>query len=219
MGIRDHMRGWLDRHPVFAVVGALAMLGTDLAWDFSRLSRAYQVMGPAIQRPLVLGLAFAVGTAAWLGWLVRRWADFPRAARSFWKGMLTVWVSVSLLAFVVTHKRYPMPATELAVIVIAYLAGIVAGGVAAAPFAAWRRRRDHLPREHRPDDVVEVWHVRDRSRGATYGPYFLAYCECGWASEAREETDPEAEPTVFTDACRHGSKVSRRRVSVGLIEA
>jgi hypothetical protein len=208
MGFRDRQRNWLARHPVVAVVGALAMLGVVVAWDVSRLLRAYQVMGPAIQRPLVLGLAVAVGTAVWLGWLVRCWSDFPRARRSFWSRMLTVWVSVTLLAFVLTHTRYPIPTTELAVIVITYLNAIIAGGVATAPFATWRRRQGHLPREHRADDVVEVWHVRDRSRGATYEPYFVAYCECGWVSETRDETDPEAEPTVFTDARRHGSKVA-----------
>jgi hypothetical protein len=87
----------------------------------SRLSRTYQVMGPAMQRPLVLGLAFAVGTAVWLGWLVRRWSDFPRAERSFWSKMLTVWGSGILLAFVLTHTRYPIPATELTVTTVVYL--------------------------------------------------------------------------------------------------
>jgi hypothetical protein len=38
--------------------------------------------------------------------------------------------------------------------------------------------------------------------------HFVAYCECGWVSETRDETDPEAEQTVFTDARRHGSKVA-----------
>jgi hypothetical protein len=125
-----------------------------------------------MQRPLVLGLAFAVGTAVWLGWLVRRWSDF-RGLRARLEQDADRLGSGILLAFVLTNTRYPIPATELAVTTVVYLTPLSLEGVATAPFAVWRSRQAYLPCEHRPDDVVEVWHVRDRSRGATYEPYFV----------------------------------------------
>jgi hypothetical protein len=211
MGISDRISGYVGRHRFVSAVGGVAVLGVLVAVDVARLWRAYHVMGSTVQRPLALGLVLAVGSVAWLGWLVRHWSAFPQTKRSLWRNVLIAWGGITLIAFALTHSRGSgddTPATSPAVAAVVYLATLAAGGVVAAPLVVWRRSAEALPREHQVNDLVEVWHVRDRSRGKTDEPYVVAYCECGWVGDAHDETDPQAEPKAFADARRHGSNVA-----------
>jgi hypothetical protein len=63
-------------------------------------------------------------------------------------------------------------------------------------------------REHRDEDLIDVWHVRDFGPRPSFEPYFVSRCECGWVGDAYDDSDPAARDHAFADARAHGPNVS-----------
>ncbi len=212
MAMRGRLHDYFDRHPTMAaVVGSLLLAGVGVM-DVGRLLRTRDALGLAMLRPTLAGLALLVVTAGGIAWLVRRWRDLPARHRSWWIRALVTWGIVVAVSFISVHPRGShvdsTPTTAWAISTVAYSAGFMLLLAVLLPVMAIRvLRRDAGPREHRPSDPVEVWHVRDRSRRPAFEPYFVARCECGWVGDTHDESDDDADSKAFADARSHGSNV------------
>lgn len=209
MGMKDRALEYGRRRPLVAMAAGVAMLGALVAIDANRLVRAHQVLGTRADRPLQLGIGSAVLTALGLIWLVRSAGPARRVAIGF-VGFLGV--LGGLVVFGLSHPRHgdntPMSAFDVGA--VAFFAAAAALSAVGIPIVVLRRRSEEFAsaRPHRPEDQIEVWHMRDTSRTGSYEPYFTTSCPCGWAGETYPASDPDAREHAFAEAHSHGTNVA-----------
>jgi hypothetical protein len=214
MAARDRTQRHVAPNPMVAAAFGSIMVGAIAAFEVSRLTAAHRLVGQAIWPPVVIGLSLVIGTAALLGWVKHGWSRFSGRARSLW-GKTLVTASIAMFVwFGITHPRHSgrsnTPTTAFTMTGVVYFAVIFSLVAVALPVLVWRRPRhpEVGPRDHRSDDLVEIWHVREESRKPDYAPYFVARCECGFVGEAYDDTDQQAQSAAFADARAHGTNVA-----------
>jgi hypothetical protein len=193
------------------VLAVMVMLAGIVAIDIGRLRRAYGVPYPPQPRPLIIGLAAAAVSVVWLSLLQVRWRSYSRARRSSWTKVVVGWFCVVVFGFVLTHDGLfsnDTPTNEVLITGIAFIAALTAAGTVVLPLLFWRRLRGLPgPREHRPEDEVEVLQVRDRPGEDSDAFHLRPHCECGWLGPVHHSDDPQALSNAFAEARRHGTNV------------